>query len=97
MLFPNAVIASRQFLLIITIPAEACRSDLAACMMLTVVPIHIGCSAMVIRMQELVRESMINFLLIQQMIVAQYDLQHYVSVSNHPPAMKVMVSITAAR
>ena len=97
MLFPNAIIASQQFLLIITISAQACCSDLAACMMLAVVPIHIGCSAMVIRVQELMRESMIHFLLTQQMIVAQYDLQHNVTVSNDPLARKVMVSITAAK
>ena len=83
-LLPYAVISPQQFLLEVAIPTQACCSDLAACMMLAVVPIHIGCSAMVIRMQELMGEGMIHLLLTQQMIVAQYDLQYNAGVSVHP-------------
>ena len=82
MLFPDAVIASQQFLLEVAISTQTCCSDLAACVMLAVVPIHIGCSAMVICMQQLMGECMVHLLLTQQMIVAQYDLQHNVDVSN---------------
>ena len=92
MLFPDAVIASQQFLLKVAISTQTCCSDLAACMMLAVVPIHIGCSAMVICVQQLMGESMVHLLLTQQMIVAQYDLQYNVSVSYQPVDTKVTAS-----
>ena len=63
MLFPDAVIASQQFLLEVAVSTKTCCSNLAACVMLAVVPIHIGCSAMVVRMQQLMGESMIHLLL----------------------------------
>ena len=80
MLFPDAVIASQQFLLEVAISTQTCCSNFAASVMLTVVPIHIGCSAVVIRMQELMGESMVNLLLTQQVIVAKYDLHCNVSI-----------------
>lgn len=81
MLFPDAVIASQQFLLEVAISTQTCCSNLAACMLLAIMPVHIGCSAMVVRMQQLMGESVVHLLLTQQVIMAQYDLHYNVSVS----------------
>ncbi len=74
MLLSDAIVSSQQFLFKITVTAETGCSNLAAGMVLAVVPVHIGCSAVVICMQELMRQGMIDLLLTQEMVVAKYHL-----------------------
>ncbi len=75
MLLSDAIVSSQQFLVEVAVTAKTGCSNLAAGMVLAVVPVHIGCSAMVICMQELMRQGMIDLFLTQEMIVAKYNLQ----------------------
>lgn len=72
MLLSDAIVSSQHFLFEVAVTAKTGCSNLAAGMVLAVVPVHIACSAMVICMQELMRQGVIDLFLTQEMIVAKY-------------------------
>ena len=65
MLLPDTIVSSQQLLLETAVTAQTGCSNFAASMMLTIVPIYIACSAVVVRMQEFMCQSMIDLLLTQ--------------------------------
>lgn len=75
MLLPDTVVSSQQLLLETAVTAQTGCSNFAASMMLTIVPIYIGCSAVVIRVQKFMCQSMIDLLLTQQVVMAKDYLQ----------------------
>ena len=75
MLLPYTKIASQKLLLEVAVTAKAGCSDFAACMVFAIMPVNIGSSAMIICMQQLMRQGMIDLLLSQKVVVAQYHLQ----------------------
>ena len=71
----DAEVPPEQLLLEVAVPAQAGRADLAAGVVLAVAPVQVGCSAVVVGVDQLVRQRVADLLLRGHMVAAHHHLQ----------------------